>query len=666
MLTGTRAFEGDNVSDCVAAILRAEPDWSALPDTTAPVVRKLLRRCLQKDPRQRFGDIRDARFEVVEALVPPELPLEVVQRRTSLSPVVAVPWALAAVFTAAVVWLATMPTRTSPVDRSVTRLDLNLPAGVELFTANGLPIALSQDGTRLAFVGVFGGLRQLYVRRLDRFETVPLRVTENPSTIFASPDGRALGFITADRTLKTVSLDDGLVSTIEHDADYPVGAAWGADDRITFGRAGALWQVPATGGRATQLTTLDPSKRELLHAWPAPIAGGKVLLFTSITGSSRDAAHIEAFSLATRQRRVLVESGRVPQYVPSGHLVFFRDGALLASPFDVDRLVITGPVVRVVENLAVDATMGAPISAVSAKGSLVYLPSGAGGTTRLVWVSRQGVEQPITETARRYQYPRLAPDGQRIVVTVDGDLWIWDIARKTLTRLTSEGTVGNSFPVWTADGKRILFRSSAGMQWIAADGSGHPQVIPGTIASADLPASVAPDRDTLAFVRQNPDTSGDIYMLSLRGASKPQPVVNTTAYEGGPQFSPDGRVLAYTSDESGQMEVYARPLPGPTGRRQVSTQGGTQPLWNRNGKEIFYRAGNKMMVVEVSGYPDLTLSQPRPLFDQRYVFQSLTVATYDVSTDGQRFLMLKDEAGAGRLNVVLHWLEELKQRVPVK
>jgi serine/threonine-protein kinase len=665
MLTGTRAFEGDNVSDCVAAILRAEPDWSALPDTTAPVVRKLLRRCLQKDPRQRFGDIRDARFEVVDALVPPEPLPQAVHRRSPLSPVVAVPWALAAVLTAAVAWLATVPTRTLPIHRSVTRVDVNLPAGVELFTNNGPAAALSQDGTHIAFVGVLGGVRRLYSRHLDRFETVPLRGTDNPDSIFAPPDGRALGFITVERTLKKVSLEDGLVSTIEHDADYTVGAAWGPDDRITFGRAGALWQVPATGGRATQLTTLDPSKRELLHAWPAPIAGGKVLLFTSITGNSRDAAHIEALSLATRQRRVLVESGKVPHYVPSGHLVFFRDGALLAAPFDVDRLEITGPVVRVVENLAVDATMGAPISAVSATGSLVYASSGAAGTTRLVWVSRQGVEQLITDTARRYQFPRLSPDNQRIVVTADGDLWIWDIARTTLTRLTSERTVANAFPVWTPDSKRILFRTSAGMQWIATDGSGHPQGIPGSSSSIDIPASVSPDNDTLAFVRQNPDTSGDIYVLSLRGASKPQPVVNTAAYEGGPQFSPNGRFLAYASDETGQMEVYVRPFPGPN-RRQVSTQGGTQPLWNRNGKEIFYRAGNKMMAVDVSGDPDLTLSQPRPLFDQRYLFQSLSVAEFDVGADGQRFLMVKDEAGAGRLNLVLDWFEELKQRVPVK
>jgi len=198
------------------------------------------------------------------------------------------------------------------------------------------------------------------------------------------------------------------------------------------------------------------------------------------------------------------------------------------------------------------------------------------------------------------------------------------------------------------------------MYWIAADGSGHPQAIAGS-QSGDLPCSVSPDGDTLVFMRQNAQTSRDIYVLSLRGPPRPRPVVSTAAFEGGPQFSPDGHWLVYASDESGQMQIYVRPFPGPDRRWSVSTQGGTQPLWNRNGKEIFYRLGNKMMVVDVSGVTDLTLSRPRQLFDQRYVFQNISLANYDITPDGQRFLMLKDETGAGRLNIVLNWTEELKR-----
>jgi len=199
------------------------------------------------------------------------------------------------------------------------------------------------------------------------------------------------------------------------------------------------------------------------------------------------------------------------------------------------------------------------------------------------------------------------------------------------------------------------------MAWTAADGSGHPEAIAGSV-TGDLPCSVF--GDTLAYMRQSAQNSRDIYVLSLSGRTGPRPVVSTSAYDGGPQFSPDGHWMAYTSDESGQMQVYVRPFPGPDRRWPVSTQGGTQPLWSRNGHEIFYRLGNKMMVVDVSGTTTLSLSQPRQLFDQRYVFQNITVANYDVSLDGARFLMIKDEAGSGRLNVVLNWAEDLKRLVP--
>jgi serine/threonine protein kinase/Tol biopolymer transport system component len=664
MLTGRAPFAGATVSDTVAALLKQEPDWQALPADTPPGVRSLLRRCLRKDPVDRLHDIADARIEIQEAIADPEVMASTdPPGRAGARWLRIIPWLVAAGAIALLV--AQQGTRSSGSQaRSVTRLDLDLPPGVELVTVYPPAIVLSPDGTRVAFVGALGGVRQLYTRRLDQFETVAIRGTENANAVFMSPDGRALGFITADLALKRVSLADGLVTTVEHDAEFSAGATWGTDDRITFVRAGALWQVSASGGPARQLTTLDSGKRELLHAWPSVIADGRIILFASITGSSRGFSHIEALSLPAGERRVIVDSGTFPLYTPSGHLVFFRDGALLGAPFNVDRLEMTGPVVRVLENLAVGTTMDAPLAALSNAGSLTYAPSNA-GTTRLVWVSRQGVEQPITETPRRYQYPRLAPDGRRTVVAAAGDLWIQDVARATLTRLTSEQTVGNAFPIWTRDGTRVLFRTLTGMYGTAADGTGHAEAITGSL-SGDLPCSVSADGDTLAFMRQNAQTSRDIYVLSLRGQYGPRPVVSTFAYEGGAQFSPDGHLMAYASDESGQMQVYVRPFPGPDRRWPVSTQGGTQPLWSRNGRQIFYRMGNKMMVVDVSGGADLTLSQPRQLFDQRYVFQNISLANYDVSPDGERFVMIKEEAGSGRLNVVLNWTEELKRLVPTR
>jgi eukaryotic-like serine/threonine-protein kinase len=665
MLTGRAAFPGETISDTLAAVLAQEPDWAALPADTPAAVRSLLRRCLRKDSVDRLHDIADARIEIQDAIADPAAIAATGSKARGARGTRAIPWVVAAA-SVAMALFATLwgVRRTGSPNSSVTRLDLDLPPGVELVTVYPPAMVLSPDGTRVAFVGVFRGLRQLYTRRLDQFETVPLRGTENANAVFISPDGRALGFITADLALKRVSLADGLVTTIEHDVEFSAGAAWGDDDRITFVRAGTLWQVPASGGQAKQLTTLDHGKQELLHVWPSVIGARQTILFASITGSSRGASHIEALSLASGKRRVIVESGTFPLYVASGHLVFFRDGALLGAPFDADRLEVTGPVVRVLENLAVGTTMDAPLAALSNAGALMYAPSEA-GTTRLVWVSRQGVEQPISQTPRRYQYPRLAPDGRRAAVTTAGDLWIQDIARTTFTRLTSEQTVGNAFSVWTPDGKRVLFRTLTGMYGIDADGSGQPFAIPGGRAG-DIPCSVAPDGDTLAFMRQNAQTSRDVYVLSLHSQFAPRPVVNTAAFDGGAQFSPNGHWMAYASDESGQMQVYVRPFPGPDRRWQVSTEGGTQPLWSRNGKEIFYRFGNKMMVADTTAGVDPILSKPRQLFEQRYVFQNVSLANYDVSLDGERFVMIKDEAGSGRLNVVLNWTAELKRLVPAR
>ena len=246
-----------------------------------------------------------------------------------------------------------------------------------------------------------------------------------------------------------------------------------------------------------------------------------------------------------------------------------------------------------------------------------------------------------------------------------GDLWIQDAARATFTRLTSGETLGNTFPVWTPDGHRIVFRTSTGLRWIDADG-GASHAIPGTSVK-DIPSSISPDGETLAFIRQNSEMGGDIYTLSLRGDPQPRPLVRTSGYDGGPQFSPDGRWMAYVTNESGQFEVYVRPYPGPDRKVQVSTHGGTHPKWNSNGKELFYRYGNKMMVVDVTTSRDLTLSQPRVLFEQRYAFGSAqTIPNYDVSQDGQRFVMVKDDASSGRLNIVLNWFEELKRLAPTK
>ena len=669
MLTGRRAFEGEDVSDTLAFIITKDPDWSALAPDLPAALGRLLRRCLEKDRTRRLQHIGDARLELEEALTAPvPVPDAAAPRSTRWTHLL--PWTLATAFATAlllttIVTFTARPGEETAADRPVSRLELTLPAGLEFFAAEltGPNVAVSPDGTQLAFVGVRGGLRQIYLRHLGDFEATLVRGSETASFLFFSPDGQSIGFIANDQGLRAVSLADGGVEILARGVDYG-GATWTTDGRIVFARGGTLWEASASasgGDAARQLTTLDAKRGETAHRWPAVVPNNQTVLFTTFTASGVGSPRVEALSRATGERRTVVERGTFPVYAASGHLVFVRDAVLLAAPFNLERLEVTGPPLLLLENPTVSG--GAAQMALSGTGSLVYPP---GAQPRwLVWVSRQGVEQTLSETRRSYGNPRLAPDGRRVVVDVAGsELWMVDIARDTFTRLTLGQTSLNSYPVWTPDGKRIVFRTSTGLHWLDPDGGGGPQVIPGTSLS-DFPNSVSPDGSTLALLRMGPDTTADGYALSLRGEPAPHPVMKTPAYEGGSMFSPDGNWLAYASDESGRLEVYVRPIAGPDRKLLVSTDGGTHPRWNPSGKELFYRNGDNMMAVAVSTNPEMTLSKPQLLFARRYSFgTNITLANFDVSPDGQRFLMVKDDPGAARLNVVLNWTEELKRLVP--
>jgi len=660
MLAGRRAFDGEGVTDTLAVVLTKDPDWSALPHTP-PAIRRLLHRCLQRDPVRRLQHVGDARVEIDEVAndqrdITPA-------RREHFLWTDALPWAIAVILAAALA-AAWLKPRSAPLDPgSTTRLELGLPEGVEFLSQTSPGFGISTDGTRVAFSGTRDN-RQLFVRRLDEPQAVPVRgVIPTGSCCWFAPDGEALAFIQSDHTLKKLTLADGLFVTLATEVDYTAGATWTADGRIIFIRDHALWQVPSSGGQPQPLLTLAREKDEVAHAWPAAIAGGQAILFTSMTGNRRD-AHIEALSLANGVRHVLL-SGTFPLYGSSGHLVFFRDGALFAVPFDAQRFTVTGTPVRVVDDIGV-AAFGGPLVAISGTGALLYASSGT-LKSRLTWVTRQGLEEPVTDVERDYWTPRLAPDGRRIAVSSGGQLWVFDTERATSTRITSDETTAAGFPVWTPDGRRVVFYTPLnGLQWVETDGAGHAHSIPDTTGN-DFPTSISPAGDSLAFIRQSPETSGDFYLLSLHGDPKPKAVVRTTAYEGGAEFSPDGRWFAYASDDSGQMQVYVRPVTGSDQRWPVSTQGGRSPKWSRSGRELFYRNGPKMMMVEVITRPDLKLSAPKLLFEHPYQFgTTMTASNYDVSLDGLRLLMVKGGAGAAHVNIVLNWFDELKRRVPVK
>jgi serine/threonine protein kinase len=657
MLTGRPVFEiGETVSDAVAAILTREPDWRALPANLPAPLLRLLRRCLEKDRDRRLHHAADVRLEIADAMSAPAP--DPAPSRTPSSRMRFVPWAV----TAAAVGLAAFAlwTRSGPAAASeaspVRRLELTLPTGVELFASNR-SVAVSPDGSRVAFVGVRSGTRQVYLRSLDQFEATPLKGSDSATVTFFAPDGRSVGLVTNTGALRTISLTDGLVTTVTDAVNFLYGACWGDGDRIVFVRDGALWQVAGSGGTPKALTMLGGQGGDTLHAQPVFLPGGQTVLFGAASG---ERWRIESVSIATGERHTVIERANMPLYAASGHLIFFRDGELLTAPFDRDRLEVTGTASQAIEKLPTQL-QGLPSIDISAAGTVVYAPTTA--VSRLVWVSRQGIEQPVNEVPRSYASPRIAPDRNRMLVQA-GDLWVHDIARSTFTRLTSRDAVINAFPMWMPDGRHVIYRSPTGLKIQDSEGSGDGQLVHGT-SDYDYPAAVGPDGDTLLFMRSTQETSFDILQLSLRNPTEVRPWLKTAAYEGGAQLSQDAKWVAYVSNESGQNEIYLRQRNAPDRRWTISTDGGTQPLWNPNGRELFYRNGDKMMAVEVSTTPDIKLSTPRVLFEQRYAFGAgITIANYDVAADGQRFIMVRDEAGAARLNVVLNWLSELVRVAP--
>ena len=663
MLTGRRTFAGETISDVLASVLTREPDFALLPAATPQPVRRLMRRCLQKDRQKRLHDIADARLEIQEALAEPDSQTSAAARQGAGSLARAIPWVIAALSTLAVMFTYVGSRRTEQPPRPVTRLELAVPTGVELYVGPSA-VALSPDGTRVAFVGIEAGNRRLYVRRLDAFETMLVKGSEGATAVFFSPDSRSVAFIRTDRAMRRVSLEEGVVVTLASDVDYSSGGTWGMDDRITFGRDGVLWQVSASGGSATQLTTLDGAKGELLHAFPAESGMGKGILFVTLTdGRSGGATYIDALSLTpagTRRTRI-IDRGTSPAYVDRRHVVFFRGGAVLAVPYDAQRQQLTGPAVKIVDQVGLTAT-GVPLIAVSRSGSLVYIRGSL--VSQLVWASRRGDEQTLSDIGRAFVFPRLSPDGRHLVVSAEGDLWIQNTSRPTLARLTTDMRSGNAYAVWTPDSKRVVFRTNAGLRWIDADGSGRSGAIPQT-AHTDFPSSISVDRDTLLFLRTTLSGGADLYVLSLSGKFDPRPIVSTKAHEGGGQFSPDGHWIAYASDESGQFQVLLRPFPGPDQKWPVS-QTGKYVTWNPNGKELFYRDGNRMMAVDVAvRNREPVFSAARVLFEQRYEFGTAqTIPNYAVTPDGQQFVMVKPEPGPSRFSVVLNAFDDLTAFAP--
>jgi Tol biopolymer transport system component len=650
MLAGRRAFEGETASDAIASVLTRDPDWNALPHRTPVPVRRLLRRCLAREVTRRLRHAGDVRLELEEIAASHtadgERPLP--GRRAAA---VLVPWAIAVAASLVALglgwrhWRITAAGGTAAAEP--TRLEIGLPPGLELFPSTSSTVVASPDGRSVAFVGTSGGSRQLFLRRLDAFDATPVRGTLGATTSAFSPDGRSLVFVTAGGELKTVSLADGLSMTVARDASLLFGVSWTPDGRILFTRAGTLWAVPQHGGDPTRLTTLAADER--IHAWPSPLPDGRTVIFTVETSAG---PRIDALTLANSGRRVLLTQASRAMLGPEGRLFFYRDDRLLAAPFDASALSVLGspkPVLDMVPDLG----GGTPVGDVSPSGLLVFPADSP--RRRLVWVSRQGVEEPVSDTLRSYMNPRLSPDGTRIVVQA-GAIWVHDLRRSAVERLPALSAAANAFPMWLPDGVTVMHRSGVGLRLQNTESGGQGRTLPGT-TEFDYPGAVTADGRTLVLLRSSPVMSFDVLAARLEDTTRVTPLVQTPAYEGGARLSSDGRWLVYVSNESGRNEVYVRPFQGPDRRWQVSSDGGSQPVWNPNSREIFYRIGDRMMAVAVTPVGgDLRLSAPQQLFARPYAYGAgITIANYDVTRDGQRFLMVWDDATAGRLHVILNW-----------
>jgi Tol biopolymer transport system component len=697
MLTGRRAFQGEDVSDTLAAVLRGDPDWSALPPAVPEQIRLLLKRCLEKDRRARIADIAVARFLMTETLDPS--PASVVA-----APAPTPSWRRLAAGTlgglvagAAVTMLVAgmLSRRTVAPPRPPARFVLTAQAGQALAIQGAdRSIDISADGTFIAYRGISQTQSRLYVRALGELDSRPLTGGADLNDVrapFFSPDGRWIGFFSGQE-MRKVQVTGGPVITLCRVQGLPRGASWGSDDTIVYSTADmiGLMGAPAGGGEPKVLFAAGPDG---VYAFPSVLPGGKAVLFTILRrNGSPDGAQIAVLDRTTGERKVLLTGGTSAQYA-DGFLVYAAAGTLRAVRFDLDRLAVLSDPVPVVDQV-MTTNIGMANFAVSRGGSLVYVPGNSGSSIApqrsLVWVNRQGRETPTKLPIRAYGDVHLSPDGTRLAVGIrdqQADIWIGDLVRQTLTRLTFDPTVDQA-PVWMPDGRRILWSAQAGsgvpnlfMQ--SADGTGAVEHL---LANGNprFPTSVSPDGTHAVFFENDPRTAQDIMMLDLQpqtdtGPRQPRPLIHTSAVELAPEISPDGRWLAYQSNESGQAEVFVRPFPDVDhGRWQVSTAGGTRPAWARNGRELFYLDRSSLLTsvpVHITG-STFEAGSPVTILTTKYypgfTGLGLDLRGYDVSPDGQRFLMIKDGTPgeqasfdpSAHMIVVLNWLEELKTRLP--
>ena len=678
MLTGRRAFDGEDMAEVLGAVVRLETHWDALPVDTPPLVRTLLQSCLVKDRSRRVADISTALFVLdkaaslaspaaavaAEPLAGPSL-----GRRVAWTATAAV---VSALFAGASVWMLTRPAPPTIVSTTIAT------SGSAALAVQGSDhdIAITSDGSRI----VYRGSGQLLVRALNHLEPTVLSGLGQAHNPFLSPDGQWVGFFDGT-AMKKVAIAGGAPVTIVS----PIGAAargatWGPDGTIVFAtgsQATALQRVSAAGGEPTVLTTRDRQRGDSDHLWPEFLPGGAAVLFTITIGERLENAQIAVLDLKTGISRVVHRGGSDARYVPTGHLVYAYAGTLRAVAFDLGRLEVVGSPVPVLQGVST-ARSGAGSFAVGANGTLIYLPGvdGGGSLRTVVSVDRAGGASPLPGLPPdAYRDVRVSPNGARIALATDNAVWIYDVARTTLTRLTSDQARS---PLWTPDGQRIVFTSGrAGYSelfWRAADGSGQDQRFFARAKDLiDLRANGwSADGSHLLYTEVPGSIQNEIGQLAIERPSDAGVLVKNSASNDFATVSPAGPWMAYHSSMSGQSEIYVERYPELGNRQLISTGGGRLPVWSRDGRELFFSSldGRQILAVAMPGSP-LSAGRPRVLFEFALLAQAAGNRPYDIAPDG-RFVMIpgdplkSGDVASQNLVVVQNWFEELKRLVPTQ
>jgi serine/threonine-protein kinase len=679
MLTGKRPFGGETVTDVLAAIVSREPDWAALPAGLPPAIARLLHRCLEKDPKKRLRDIGEARL-VLES--PPPTDAEAGQSASEAALAPARRWAIPALITTlallavAAAYIAVtslrQPAGASP---SVTRFDVLPPDPSAALTLVFRPaVALAADGSTAAFVATAGGIDRVYVRtRADAAARV-VPGSDRGTGPALSPDGKWVVFF-ADGAIRTAPID-GEATTVATARDVR-GISW-ADDGTLFFTENAttpLVGMPATGGPMQPLTTLADGERT--HRWPQVLPGGKSVLFTVGTLASPDSyddGNIDAVNVATGERRVVIAGAAMARYCGDGRLLYSKGAALFSVAFDPDRLTTSGDPVQVLPAVARDASTGAAHFSCASDGTLAFVPGSSVSELRhLVWVNGAGAQEVIKLPAGPHQEVRISPDGRRAALlggtSGNGDVWIYEFAGGTFSRLTFTGA--NAAPVWSADGATVYYSAydaggtGATLWKKPADGSRDAVKLGTTVGRAYF-TWIDPSETTAILDLVNPAMDrGDIVRLRLGSSEPPEKLVATPANEYAGAVSPRGNWLAYQADETGRPEVYVRDLGGSGARWQLTFEGGEEPRWSSDGQQIFYRSANRLMAMPLEPGATLRHGQPRGLFDGVYSAGIESGRSYDVSPATGRFLLVRPaDAGASprAVRMVLNWAADLPAR----